>query len=260
MKRRLKRARELSPGTRLWHLADPIYRRAPTPYVVRTAHRLGLPPREVLAHFNEARAGDLTDQLVATNALQQVSGHIGALPGAFLYALVRTMRPTVIVETGVASGMSSMFILAALAENQRGRLVSIDLPFTESDGEPMPIIAGTSIEKPQWSPVPPGREPGWLVPLDLRDRWELRLGDARLLLPQVLQEVGPADIFLHDSLHTFDHMLFEFQTAWPQIAPGGLLASDDLTLSPIDPFQRFAREIRAPYVMLGSMGFIRKPA
>ena len=45
-----------------------------------------------------------------------------------LYALVRYCKPDVFVETGVSHGASSAFILAAMEENQKGHLYSIDLP------------------------------------------------------------------------------------------------------------------------------------
>jgi hypothetical protein len=41
---------------------------------------------------------------------------------------VRSLKPRVIVETGVASGLSSAHILRALAANGTGTLHSIDLP------------------------------------------------------------------------------------------------------------------------------------
>ena len=44
-----------------------------------------------------------------------------------LYALVRTIRPAIVVETGVANGFSSEVILHALAANGHGELHSIDI-------------------------------------------------------------------------------------------------------------------------------------
>ena len=45
-----------------------------------------------------------------------------------LYGLVRALRPEVVVETGVATGVTSAYLLAALADNDAGELQSIDLP------------------------------------------------------------------------------------------------------------------------------------
>jgi hypothetical protein len=256
---RLKMAKNLPPGVRIAHVAEPIYSRVPEPFVALTARRIGLAPGKTLGYFRDARNGDLTAHLRSVNAEVAASGHLGLVPGALLYALVRTLRPTLVVETGVASGLSSLFILGAMRDNGHGRLVSIDLPFTEDGGEPAAIVPGTSITKEQWSPIPPGEAHGWLVPEPLRDRWDLRLGDARELLPGVLAALGKIDVFLHDSLHTLDHMLFEFETVWPHLGSGGLLASDDLGRPGVDPLQQFSRLVGLPFVPIGAMGFIRKP-
>ena len=65
-----------------------------------------------------------------------------------IYVIVRLLRPNCIVETGVAAGVSSTFILEALNRNDRGELYSIDLPSTArcEDGWKY------------WAP--PGKEPG----------------------------------------------------------------------------------------------------
>ena len=48
-----------------------------------------------------------------------------------------------------------------------------------------------------------------MVPDHLRGRWELRLGDARELLPLELERIGRLGLFFHDSLHSREHVLFE---------------------------------------------------
>jgi hypothetical protein len=45
-----------------------------------------------------------------------------------LYGLVRALRPEFVVETGIATGVSTALISAAVIENGAGRLYSIDLP------------------------------------------------------------------------------------------------------------------------------------
>jgi hypothetical protein len=46
------------------------------------------------------------------------------------YAAVRALTPDCIVETGVANGVSSSYLLLALQKNERGRLHSIGLADT----------------------------------------------------------------------------------------------------------------------------------
>jgi hypothetical protein len=124
---------------------------------------------------------------------------------AVYYVLVRLLRPDVVVETGVCEGNSSRFILLALNLNEHGVLHSIDLPNADLDlGEG---------KGRQTHVRPEGKKAGWMVPDELRKRWTLHLGDAKELLPKVLAELGSIDIFIHDSLHSYDHMLFEFRTA-----------------------------------------------
>ena len=46
----------------------------------------------------------------------------------FCYVICRALRPRNVVETGVGSGVTTSFILQALAANGEGHLWSIDLP------------------------------------------------------------------------------------------------------------------------------------
>jgi len=137
-----------------------------------------------------------------------------------LYYLARVLRPRVVVETGVFDGFSTAFLLKALRDNQRGRLCSIDLPARSA-------IAG-STDKMAFDALPPGCDPGWVIPDDLRSRWSVRFGSSAEILPGWLEELGPIDMFFHDSLHTRDNMAREFATAWRALSPGGLLVSDDV--------------------------------
>jgi predicted O-methyltransferase YrrM len=124
----------------------------------------------------------------------------------FCYAWCRKNRPRLVIETGVGHGVTTAFILQALAVNGSGSLWSIDLP-------------------------PLGSEPfaGCFVPDSLKAKWRLHLGRTRRILPGLLREAGAIDMFLHDSLHTERNMTFEFNTAWPHLKTGGILVSDDVT-------------------------------
>jgi hypothetical protein len=48
--------------------------------------------------------------------------------GPLLYVLIRALKPKIVLETGVASGVSTLFMLQALNHNTHGTLYSIDLP------------------------------------------------------------------------------------------------------------------------------------
>ena len=142
-----------------------------------------------------------------------------------LYTICRLVRPSTVVETGVATGVSSAFILKALDENSSGTLHSIDLPryqSGETDG------GDCSLKSEPGGPIiPSGKEPGFVVPPELRKRWNLALGPSETLLPRVVDQLGGIDLFFHDSAHTYEVMTFEFETVWPKLRQGGLLLSHD---------------------------------
>ena len=136
------------------------------------------------------------------------------------YAIVRALKPEIIVETGVANGVSSAHVLLALHKNEFGTLHSIEI----GDAAYLPA----------------GREPGWVVPDWLKSRWKYHQGDAREMLPRLLRELPRLDLFTHDSLHTYEHMKFEFEQAFPFLRPGGILIADDALWN--EAFWDFARE------------------
>lgn len=53
-------------------------------------------------------------------------GGISLQDGMVLYGLARALRPDYVIETGVAAGASTSFFGAALIENGRGKLFSIE--------------------------------------------------------------------------------------------------------------------------------------
>jgi predicted O-methyltransferase YrrM len=132
-------------------------------------------------------------------------GSSGDLALETLYLIVRALRPRVVVETGVLYGASSGHILAALDRNGHGELCSLDLPH-EPDEPPH----------------------DFLVPDALQGRWTLTVGDSRRELPAVLRRLSAIDMFHHDSLHSFEHMSWEYKTAFPYLTPRGILASHDV--------------------------------
>jgi cephalosporin hydroxylase len=195
--------------------------------------------------------------------------------GPLLYALVRARRPQIVIETGVAKGASSAFILLAMRENRWGHLYSIDLPIHSAQQRPDGreatqanctrrgaggnMTAAVVLEDGQkYTDVPrtEGISVGYLIPEQLKPRWTLIEGDARVELPSLLSELGKISIFLHDSLHTYDHMLFEFKTAWPYVEDGGLLLSHDVVWN--KAFLEFSDHVRSKPVFYYSLGIIKK--
>ena len=124
-----------------------------------------------------------------------------------LYCLATHLAAVRVVETGVARGLSSRFLLCALEERPEGWLWSIDLP---------PLVNGMEDQSAA------------LVPQSLRHRWTYLRGSSRRLLPSLLDECGEIDLFVHDSQHTERNMVFEFDLAWRHLRAGGVLVADDI--------------------------------
>ena len=125
----------------------------------------------------------------------------------FLYALCKTIKPKIIVETGVAYGLSTSYILQALYENKTGTLYSIDSEFRPWESE---LMIGSAI------------------PDELKAHWKFVKGSSTEKLNDLLESVGKIEIFLHDSMHTYNNMIFEFESVWPYIKNNGFLLSDDI--------------------------------
>lgn len=175
----------------------------------------------------------------------------GAISGAGFYMLIRVLRPEVMVETGVFDGITTSVLLLAMQDNRHGRLTSIDLPAVGA-------IKDSTHGMPSGQ-LPPGCMPGWIIPDDLRERHEIHFGDSRELLPKVLKEKGTLDIFMHDSLHTDEHMTFEFDAAWPTIRDGGALLSDDIfAWGARNCWRRFCRKHALEYWTWGALAAARK--
>jgi len=170
-----------------------------------------------------------------------------------LYCIVRMVKPKKILETGVSNGASSLFILQALKDNNYGNLFSIDLPLSKYDAGKKGIVKDG---------VPPDRV-GRCVPKNLRNRWNLILGNSKNEIPKILQENPIIDIFLHDSEHSFEHMMWEFNTVWPYLKKDGILISDDTDWN--DVFEIFSKEKNEPKLIVrrnkktqGYFGLIKK--
>jgi len=173
------------------------------------------------------------------------TGRLGYEEGIRLYALVRKLRMRVVVETGVCNGFSTAFLLLALQRNGIGELHSIDLPeVVGADYEP-----GTFWEGKQGAAIPPGKEPGWMIPAALRERWRLAIGSSQEELAPLLARVGTIDLFIHDSEHSYECMDFEFRAAWPALREGGALVADDWNWN--DAFGELARDTGRTPVTLG---------
>jgi Methyltransferase domain len=120
-------------------------------------------------------------------------------------------RPEVVIETGVAHGVTSRIMLEALAQNQLGHLWSVDLPF--------PFDHRLHSET------------GIVITDACRSRWSYVEGSSRRRLPPLVAQVGHLEMFIHDSLHTAENTLFEMEQAAGAMRSGGVMLVDDINLN-----------------------------
>ncbi|MFQ6054569.1 MAG: class I SAM-dependent methyltransferase [Methanosarcinales archaeon] len=172
-------------------------------------------------------------------------------PYVTLYVLTRILKPEIIVETGGTPGKSSAFILQAMAKNKNGKLYTIDLPPSKSL-PPNKLDVNKTHEY-----LPEGKDSGWLVPDNLKDRYNLIKGPSSVHLKPLLDSLEKIDIFIHDSDHSYENMIWEFRTAWPYIKKSGLLLSDDIKAN--NAFLDFCGEVEAKLIVkIANYGVIVK--
>jgi len=187
---------------------------------------LSVPTSCILEVLAEKQLRQIEQNVLAamTNANRESpfdAGHNGDFSLArSIYVICRLLRPNVVLETGVAHGVTSAFALQALAINQTGILFSIDLPPLGAEAD---------------------KHVGAFVAPELRGRWRLNRGPTKRVLPKLLPTIKEVDLFVHDSLHTYRNMDFEFRTVWPYLRPGGFLISDDVGLN--DAFEDFSSQV-----------------
>ncbi|MEM3715121.1 MAG: class I SAM-dependent methyltransferase, partial [Nitrososphaeria archaeon] len=124
-----------------------------------------------------------------------------------LYMLVRLARPKTVVETGVANGVSTFFILNALRSNNFGLLTSIDIS----------VDVATFLND------------------DEKQRWNLEVLDVRKnprkQFEEIINNLPNISIYLHDSDHSYTWQKMEYMSAYSRLEQGGILLSDDVDSS-----------------------------
>ncbi len=121
---------------------------------------------------------------------------------SFLFAYIIHNKPSVIVETGVANGITTNVIMMAL-EKTGGSLYSFDVdPRTEN------VYSG-------------------------QGNWHFRLlkGNFETDLENQVSEIGGTNLWIHDSNHGFKWQAFEYKLAARHLVLGGILVSDDIDAS-----------------------------
>ena len=166
------------------------------------ANLSGQKPAEVLKLFDELEQDTSLSEYVAKVTLESNRRWFADSTPKFgrrlaWYSLVRILKPQLVVETGTDKGFGSLVIYKALEKNGSGALITMD---TNPDA-------------------------GYLVSSLEPGRVQFRFGDSVELLSQ--PDFPAIDIFIHDSLHTYEHEMAEFSAAFANLRPGGILISDN---------------------------------
>lgn len=191
-------------------------------------------------YWKEIQEGDFVP--TANEKTDKPGNSLGSTFGKWLYISLRAKKPETVIETGVAHGYSSWVILNALHKNEKGTLYSIDLAGNDTN----------SLYNL------PGEKIGHVVPFELRERWQLLLGDVADLLPELMEKLGKIDVFFHDSDHSYRNMKFEFELAYAHLKDDGLLLSDDIYKNAA--FEEFveANNLKTTYFSKGGMCLISR--
>jgi hypothetical protein len=209
--------------------------------------------------FNEGPAVELRNE--ALEDYQRLTGEEGVYGGIGLdasrdyYAVTRKLKPSIIVETGVCNGVSTLAILLALRENNGGELYSVDYPLRAD--ESLEEFREETFEGYGGAAIPSDKEPRWIIPDELRTQWNLTIGKSQRELPRIVTELNTLDLFIHDSEHSHPCMMFEYELAYEWLEEGGVILSDDITWN--DAFSVFT-DVREPKFggISRNIGYIRK--
>jgi predicted O-methyltransferase YrrM len=167
--------------------------------------------RERTAAVNEVieqivRSGRVMD--AEGNAYEPVSA-VTRESGTLLYDFVRAVKPASTLETGMAYGLSTLFICQALQDNGAGCHIAID-PFQASEFKSVGVL---NVER-----------------AGLSHRFQLRQDAADIVLPRLCTEGRTLDFAFIDGWHLFDYTLVDFYYIDKMLKVGGHVAFDDLWL------------------------------
>lgn len=119
----------------------------------------------------------------AKNKISKLDVHMGGASNyILLYFLVRKINASIVVETGVAGGWSSLFILRAFLKNGNGKLYSSDFPYFR-------------IENPE-------KYVGHLAKNEInKNDWYLNIRGDDMALPEIIKRIkgNKIDLFHYDS-------------------------------------------------------------
>ncbi|MGH7769405.1 MAG: class I SAM-dependent methyltransferase [Candidatus Binatia bacterium] len=152
-----------------------------------------------------------------------INSNISRAHAEALFSAVLNARPSLVIEIGMAFGVSTLAILAALHQLGHGRLISID-PFQST----------------QWT----GRGLAAVGRAGFAARHQLIEDFDYTALPRLLQSSHEIDFAYIDGWHTFDYALLDSWYLDKMLKAGGILGFNDCGLPAVDKVIKFLLRYR----------------
>ena len=146
--------------------------------------------------------------------------------GLLLYHLCLERKPEVVLETGLAYGFSTVFLLTALREIGQGRHIALD-----------------HLQSRLWNGV--GAQRG--VQLGVQDRFSVIEDRAEHVLPRLAAQRLRAQFVYIDGDHRFDSVMLDFTLAARLCDIGAVIVLDDLWMPSIRCLVRYVEANRADW-------------
>ncbi len=141
------------------------------------------------------------------------------------YALVRLTEPKVVLETGVADGVSTYFLVNAIKNNGSGKILSVDVD----------------------------KRAGVFLNENERSYWTFLLlrKPSPSSFKTLISSIKEVDIFVHDSDHSYKWQKLEYSSVKGKMKSGSILLSDDVDSSYafIDTFQSIRKRDQISYCL-----------
>jgi predicted O-methyltransferase YrrM len=129
--------------------------------------------------------------------------------GLLLFAVVRAIKPTTVVEIGTAHGYGALYIGSALKENGSGKLFTF---------EGMAVRIQISKEA--------------IARFGLESRVEVVEGEFERTIPEMLAKIRPVDLMFSDGGKEPTETWSEFLATLDAMPQGGYMVFDDIAFSP----------------------------
>jgi predicted O-methyltransferase YrrM len=180
----------------------------------------------ILELFNELRDNE------ALATVLRINKHKGTQElfygrRAIWYALVRLVRPSLIVETGTAAGLGTMILAAALQKNYE-------------ETSPKGIVITVDNQK----------ESGYLIHKTFEPFFKREIQDSITFLQQDSYLI---DMLIHDSNHDASFEQNEYLFAQERLASGAIIISDNANET--NELLKFARRISKNFIYLQDKPF-----